>query len=185
MIVNSNGCSAGAGCFSAMTSMIPNKHDYFTHYMGESNVIVQRDGAGRVRAYLNKCRHRGNLVCPYDRGNARNFSCAYHGWVYSDGRLTGVPFSREAYSGAINMGEWGLVEVPRLASFGGLIFGSWIGTRCRSTTISATPSGISRSFCCARTWVVLKSSPDRIAICCRRIGKWCRKTLPGTIIISR
>jgi len=111
--------------FLGHDSMIPNKHDYFTHFMGETNVIVQRDGARRIRAYLNKCRHRGNLVCPYDRGNARSFSCAYHGWVYSDGRLTGVPYSREAYAGDINMDEWGLVEVPCLASFGGLIFGSW------------------------------------------------------------
>lgn len=111
--------------FLGHDSMIPKKHDYFTHYMGKSNVIVQRDSAGRVRAYLNKCRHRGNLVCPYDRGNASNFSCAYHGWVYSDGRLTSVPHSREAYSGDIDMNAWGLIEVPRLASFGGLIFGSW------------------------------------------------------------
>lgn len=106
-------------------SMIPNRHDYFTHLMGEANVIVQRDGQGKVRAYLNKCRHRGNLVCPYDRGNAKSFSCAYHGWVYSDGKLTGVPHNREAYAGGIDMDEWGLVEVPRLATFGGLIFGCW------------------------------------------------------------
>jgi phenylpropionate dioxygenase-like ring-hydroxylating dioxygenase large terminal subunit len=111
--------------FLGHESMIPNRHDYVTHFMGESNVIVQRDGQGRIRAYLNKCRHRGNLVCPYDRGNTKNFSCAYHGWVYSDGKLIGVPNSRDAYAGEINMDEWGLVEVPRLASFGGLIFGCW------------------------------------------------------------
>jgi phenylpropionate dioxygenase-like ring-hydroxylating dioxygenase large terminal subunit len=105
--------------------MIPNSYDYLTHFMGESNVIVQRDGQGRIRAYLNKCRHRGNLVCPYDRGNAKNFSCAYHGWTYSDGKLKGVPNNFDAYLNEIKVDEWGLVEVPRLATLGGLIFGCW------------------------------------------------------------
>jgi phenylpropionate dioxygenase-like ring-hydroxylating dioxygenase large terminal subunit len=106
-------------------SMVPSNHDYFTHYMGESNVIVQRDGQGRIHTYLNKCRHRGNLVCPYDRGSAKSFSCAYHGWTYADGKLVSIPNSREAYLGDIKMDEWGLVEVPRITLFGGLIFGCW------------------------------------------------------------
>ncbi|HEX4409418.1 MAG TPA: SRPBCC family protein [Xanthobacteraceae bacterium] len=111
--------------FVGHDSMVPKPHDYFTHFMGETGVIVQRDGAGRIRGYLNKCRHRGNIVCPYDRGNAKNFSCAYHGWVYSDGKLIGVPHSDEAYAGGINFDEWGLVEIPKLQSWGGLIFGCW------------------------------------------------------------
>jgi phenylpropionate dioxygenase-like ring-hydroxylating dioxygenase large terminal subunit len=111
--------------FLGHDSMVPEPHDYFTTFMGETNVIVQRDGAGHVRGYLNKCRHRGNIVCPYDRGNARNFSCAYHGWVYSDGKLVGVPHCDEAYSGDINLADWGLVEIPKLETWGGLIFGCW------------------------------------------------------------
>src|SRR5215469_6730864 len=99
-------------------SMIPNSYDYFTHFMGESSVIVQRDGQKRIRAYLNRCRHRGNLVCPYDRGNAKIFSCTYHGWTYSDGKLKGIPHDFDAYHNEIKADEWGLIEVPRLTSFG-------------------------------------------------------------------
>lgn len=31
---------------------------------------------------LNKCRHRGNKVCQFDKGNANIFHCSYHGWSY-------------------------------------------------------------------------------------------------------
>jgi phenylpropionate dioxygenase-like ring-hydroxylating dioxygenase large terminal subunit len=34
---------------------------------------------------------------PRRAGNAANFTCAYHGWTYrNDGRVTGVPYLKEA-----------------------------------------------------------------------------------------
>ena len=47
-------------------------------------VLVVRDGAGRLRAYINACRHRGALLVPEQgmgQGRGR-FVCPYHGWVY-------------------------------------------------------------------------------------------------------
>jgi phenylpropionate dioxygenase-like ring-hydroxylating dioxygenase large terminal subunit len=67
--------------------------DYFTTYMGEDPVIVWRDKNGKVRAYLNSCRHRGMKVCRVDSGHANSLSCSFHGWTYnSEGELTVVPF---------------------------------------------------------------------------------------------
>ncbi len=111
--------------FLGHVSMIPKNNDYFTQYMGEENVIVQRDSTGKIRVFLNKCRHRGNAVCLYDRGNATSFTCSYHGWNYVDGALSGVPYLREAYADKLDQSAWGLVEVPRVSVFGGLIFGCW------------------------------------------------------------
>jgi phenylpropionate dioxygenase-like ring-hydroxylating dioxygenase large terminal subunit len=111
--------------FLGHESMLPQNNDYFTQYMGEEGVIVQRDSKGKIRVFLNKCRHRGNSVCLYDRGNASSFTCSYHGWCYSDGKLTAVPFEREAYGSGLEKSMWGLVEVPRVEQFGGLIFGCW------------------------------------------------------------
>ena len=111
--------------FVGHVTMIPNAHDYIAAMMGIDSVIVQRDGAGRIRVYLNKCRHRGNEVCIYEAGNATSFTCAYHGWTYADGKLIGVPSAREAYRGEIELGRWGLIEVPRVAMLGGLIFATW------------------------------------------------------------
>ncbi|MBM2812475.1 MAG: (2Fe-2S)-binding protein, partial [Chloroflexi bacterium] len=106
-------------------SLIPNPGDYFTNYMGEDPVIVCRDVAGKVRVFLNTCRHRGNTVCLFDRGNTRAFTCSYHGWSYdTTGKLVGVPFLEEAYYGKLDKDASGLVEA-RVASFCGLIFGCW------------------------------------------------------------
>jgi nitrite reductase/ring-hydroxylating ferredoxin subunit len=112
--------------FLGHESLIPQPGDYLTNFMGEDSVIVCRDPRGRVRAFLNTCRHRGNRVCLFDRGNTTTFTCSYHGWSYNtEGRLTGVPFFREAYHEQLDKAQWGLAEVPRLATYGGLIFGCW------------------------------------------------------------
>lgn len=111
--------------FVGHESMLPNRNDYFRQYMGENPVIVTRDSSDRIRIFLNKCRHRGNTLCVYDRGNAQSFTCSYHGWTFTEGALTGVPFVRDAYGDDFDMTALGLIEVPKVTSFGGLIFGCW------------------------------------------------------------
>src|SRR5712692_3830094 len=106
--------------------MIRKPGDYVTNYMGEVPIIVLRDGQGTIRVLVNRCAHRGNQVCLFDRGNARAFTCSYHGWTYGlDGRLLSVPMERELYRGELNKEGWGLEEVPRVANFKGLLFASF------------------------------------------------------------
>ena len=111
--------------FLGHESVIPKNGDYFTSYMGEDPVIAQRDASGKVRVFLNKCRHRGNLVCVHDRGNTRAFTCSYHGWTYTDGKLTGVPLAREAYKGELDFSNLALIEPAQVRVYGGLIFACW------------------------------------------------------------
>ena len=69
-----------------------------TAYMGEDPILVCRGSDGVVRAFLNSCRHRGMKVCRADRGNARQFTCSFHGWTYANtGELRGVPLGKNAY----------------------------------------------------------------------------------------
>jgi phenylpropionate dioxygenase-like ring-hydroxylating dioxygenase large terminal subunit len=54
-------------------------------------LIVVRGQDGRVRAFRNACRHRGNQLAE-GSGCARSFVCRYHGWTYRlDGALAHVP----------------------------------------------------------------------------------------------
>ena len=63
-------------------SQIPEPGDYILFEFATESVIVVRDREGAVRAHLNVCRHRGSRVCLTAAGNARVFSCPYHGWTY-------------------------------------------------------------------------------------------------------
>jgi phenylpropionate dioxygenase-like ring-hydroxylating dioxygenase large terminal subunit len=93
--------------------------------MGEDSVIVQRDATDRIRVYLNRCPHRGSALCVFDSGSAKAFTCAYHGWTFTDGELTGVPYRREAYQNELDLSAHGLYEVPKVKVYGGLVFATW------------------------------------------------------------
>jgi phenylpropionate dioxygenase-like ring-hydroxylating dioxygenase large terminal subunit len=107
-------------------SQVPLPGDFLTTWMGEDPVLVVRDSAGKLGAYLNVCRHRGNRLCRADTGNAASFTCAYHGWTYgNDGRLTGVPYLKEAYHNELDRERWGLVPVAQLDHYKGLWFATF------------------------------------------------------------
>ena len=69
--------------FIGHESEIPRRGDVITRQCGIDPVLLLRDEAGVVRAFLNSCRHRGMRLCRTDRDNVRLFRCPYHGWSYS------------------------------------------------------------------------------------------------------
>ncbi len=105
-------------------SEVPEPGDYMTRKIGQQPVIMVRDQDGEVGLLLNRCRHRGNLVCQHERGRAPFFRCDYHGWTYTNkGELIRVSYG-EAYDASFRKEDHGLVKVARRASYRGFIFGS-------------------------------------------------------------
>ena len=98
--------------------------DYRTKMIGRQPVIMVRDEGGEINLLLNRCAHRGNIVCQTESGNANVFRCAYHGWTYSNkGELLGATF-RGAYGDSFRKEALPLSKVPRVGSYRGLVFGS-------------------------------------------------------------
>ncbi len=105
-------------------TQIPNAGDFMTNYMGEDPVIVARQKNGDIRVFLNQCRHRGMRICRADGGNAKSFTCSYHGWAYDTaGNLVSVPMQKEAFPN-LRKEEWGPLKA-RVETYKGLIFANW------------------------------------------------------------
>ena len=81
--------------FLCLDVEVPNPGDYKTTMVGDAPIIVVRDENGVVNAMVNRCAHKGALVCYKPRGNVSELTCIYHNWVYDlGGKLTGVAFQR-------------------------------------------------------------------------------------------
>jgi phenylpropionate dioxygenase-like ring-hydroxylating dioxygenase large terminal subunit len=82
---------------------------WFTCQAGAVPVVVTRDRADVLRAFVNVCRHRGFPVASGE-GRRETLQCAYHAWTYGlDGALRSAPRAdREA---AFERDEFGLLPV--------------------------------------------------------------------------
>ncbi len=105
-------------------SEIAEPNDYVRKNIGPQDVIMSRSADGEVHLLLNRCAHRGNLVCEAAEGNSSSFRCPYHGWTYKNtGDLLGYPFP-QGYGGRGKL-ELGLGRVPRVGVYQGFVFGSF------------------------------------------------------------
>jgi len=104
-------------------SEVPNTNDYVMKSIGPEPIIMTRVKDGTIHLLHNRCPHRGNRVCVTDHGNARSFTCPYHGWTFAnDGALKGYPFP-SGYEGA-DRSQLGLGRVARVQSYRGFVFAS-------------------------------------------------------------
>jgi phenylpropionate dioxygenase-like ring-hydroxylating dioxygenase large terminal subunit len=78
---------------------------------------VSRAEDGTANVFFNACPHRGaNVVVP-GCGNAKRFTCPYHGWTFSgQGQLMGI--AREEDFGTIDKAAHGLIKLPVLERAG-------------------------------------------------------------------
>ena len=116
--------------FVALECEIPNAGDYKSTFVGDTPVVITRAPDGTLAGWVNRCAHRGAIVCRQARGNATSHTCVYHQWSYdAKGNLEGVPFKR-GQGGAPGMpadfknSEHGMRQL-RVDSYKGLVFASF------------------------------------------------------------
>jgi len=115
--------------YLALAGELPQPGDYLTTFVGETPVIVTRGHDGEIHAMVNRCAHRGNLVCLKRRGHADNLTCVYHAWRYDlEGNLDSVAFRRGiagkgGMPASFKLEEHGLKKL-RVDRFGDLVFGT-------------------------------------------------------------
>src|SRR5579884_4496136 len=115
--------------FLGLEAEIPNPGDFRSTVIGEVPVVFDRDESGAVKAFVNRCAHRGALVRREIAGNAREHICLYHQWCYGlDGSLKAIPFRRGikgkgGLDPSFDMGRHGLPPV-HVESLNGVLFGT-------------------------------------------------------------
>ncbi len=115
--------------YLGLDAEIPNPGDFRAAWVGETPVVVNRDAAGAVRAFVNRCAHRGALVRRELSGNTSEHICIYHQWCYGlDGGLKAIPFRRGVrgqggLDPGFDMGAHGLRRL-RVGNVAGALFGT-------------------------------------------------------------
>jgi len=105
-------------------SEIAQPGDYVRKKIVSQDLIMTRDKDGSVHLLVNRCAHRGNLVCEDEKGNSSAFRCAYHGWTYrNSGEVLGYPYP-QGYGGKGKL-ELSLGRVPRVDTYQGFVFASF------------------------------------------------------------
>jgi len=107
-------------------SEFPSAGSFKTAYVGRQPVVVVRDKEGKIGAFLNRCVHRGAAVVREAQGVLQEMRCPYHGWIFDLSGKTRLISDRNDPGGyGSNFIEpEGLVPVPRLESYRGLLFAS-------------------------------------------------------------
>ena len=109
---------------------LPEMGDILTTWIGEVPVIVTRDFDGKIHGMVNRCAHKGALVCLKEKDNRKSLTCVYHAWNYGlNGELKSV-----AFQNGLN-GKGGMpddfdvkkhrLEPIRVEVYCGLIFGTF------------------------------------------------------------
>ncbi|HUH83709.1 MAG TPA: SRPBCC family protein [Stellaceae bacterium] len=100
-----------------LSCLLPQPRDFLTHDYTGVPILLIRQAEGRLRAFLNVCRHRGARLANGRGSDARDFSCPYHGWCYGlDGALLSRP--DEGSFAEIDKAARALRELPLVEKYG-------------------------------------------------------------------
>ena len=121
--------------FIGLAAEVPNAGEFKATFVGDTPVVMTRDEQGAINAWVNRCAHRGALVCRELRGNnaAGTYTCVYHQWSFdARGDLVGVPFRRGlggkgGYPADFDTQQHGLRKL-RVENYHGAVFATFDDT---------------------------------------------------------
>ena len=116
--------------YLALEAEVPYPGDFKATFVGDTPIVVSRDKEGVLHVFVNRCAHRGAMVCRETRGNRTSHTCIYHQWSYNlQGKLIGVPFRKGinqqgGYGEDFDLAQHSL-QKPEWPCITGLIFASF------------------------------------------------------------
>jgi phenylpropionate dioxygenase-like ring-hydroxylating dioxygenase large terminal subunit len=116
--------------YLGLEAEVPEPGSFKTTYIGETSVLLTRAEDGSLNALVNRCSHRGNMVCREAFGKTQKLNCVYHAWNYNlKGDLTHAAFSKGIRGEGglpkdFDMAEHGLQKL-RVESICGVVFASF------------------------------------------------------------
>lgn len=106
--------------FACSTGHLADPGDFYEYRAGSLSVMIVRDDDGRLAAFQNVCRHRGNALCEGSGGGLTEIRCPYHRWSWTlNGELREVP-SRRGF-GSLRNDDLPLIRA-RVDTWGPLVF---------------------------------------------------------------
>lgn len=133
--------------FIGLESEVPETCDYKTTYIGDTPIVMVRDEDGNINALVNRCGHRGNLVCVAKQGKADGrLTCVYHNWSFDlQGRLKSVAFGKGVGKKGgmpddFKMENHGM-RALRTGSYAGMVFATF------SDTVKPLPDYLGPEMC--------------------------------------
>src|SRR5215831_2188489 len=82
--------------YVGLAEQIARPGDFFTERIDDVPIVILRDEADQLQAFVNVCRHRGSQLMPDGCGHRKTLQCLYHAWTYNlDGSLRAAPGSKD------------------------------------------------------------------------------------------
>lgn len=113
-------------------SELPEVYDFRTYSIGNAPLIITRGEDGKIRAFLNACPHRGNVIVRRPAGsfrdadpsgNPKHMTCLFHGWQWdTTGRCVEIPRCKDGYQARFSKKDAGLREVKCETAYGGFVW---------------------------------------------------------------
>jgi phenylpropionate dioxygenase-like ring-hydroxylating dioxygenase large terminal subunit len=114
----------GSWVYVGHTSEVKEAGAFRVRQLGRQPVIMVRGHDGVVRVLMNRCRHRGAVVCEVEAGREKFFRCWYHGWTYDNtGKLVSVT-DPAGYGEDFSNEDHSLTPAPRVAIYREFVFAS-------------------------------------------------------------